>query len=110
MQQRKQVDQLSAGDRFSLTLSVTAEVIDSKSTQDGSRLRIKPVPCGPACNEACSCAYRMLAAGDAYSLRIDSRQRVPFLGNLSSLLAESERIRAQIESLKNAKPAESAPK
>lgn len=110
MQQRKQVDQLSAGDRFSIPLTLSAEVIATEATTAGTRLRIKPVPCGPDCNAACSCGFHMLSASDSYPLQLASRQRVAFLGNLSTLLAESERIRAQIENLKHVGPAEDSPK
>jgi len=110
MQQRKQVDQLAPGDRFSVSLALSAEVISIEATPAGSQLQIKPVPCGPDCNEACSCGFHMLSASDAYPLQLSSRQRVAFLGNLSTLLAESERIRAQIESLKKVRTAEGNPK
>ena len=110
MQQRKQVDQLAPGDRFSVSLALSAEVISIEASPAGAQLRIKPVPCGPDCNKACSCGFHMLSACDSYPLQLSSRQRVAFLGNLSTLLAESERIRAQIENLKTVRPVDSNPK
>lgn len=100
---RRQANQLKTGDRFSVQLELqfnVAEVVEANGDPNVVNLLVTPVPCGENCQQGCDCHYSMFADSDSpYPLRLDAKQRLPFLGNLDHLLAQSKLITAQIARL-----------
>lgn len=99
---RREVRQLTSGDQIRLQINLQFEVADIASTNDEFvTLSVRPVPCGPDCGRTCDCHSSMFGeAAGPYSLQLKGVQRLEFLGNLRQLLADSERLQAQIARLK----------
>jgi hypothetical protein len=98
---RRNVSSLKSGDQIHVQAHLFLEVIETLSLDDGRvQLTVRPVACGPVCGSGCECHTQMLSENSEYQLSLKAGLRLPFLGNLAQLLADSERLRNQIARLK----------
>ena len=98
---RREVRRLTPGDQVRVQVNLQLEVSEIVNANDEVvTLSVRPVPCGPACGKSCDCHSAMFGeSAGPYPLRLNSAQRLEVLGNLGQLLADSERIHAQIARL-----------
>ena len=100
---RRQANRLKPGDRFSVQLELqfnVVEVVEPNGEPNVVNLLVTPIPCGEDCQQDCGCHYSMFAESDSPTpLRLEAKQRLPFLGNVDDLLAQSKLITAQIARL-----------
>lgn len=100
MEKRREVRQLGKRDVIELGLFIKAEVtLNAEALEGGefSRIHLKPMPCGPACGQTCTCHFSLFeGVTQTPTIRLKSNQRVTFIGNLERLLAQREAMNERI--------------